>query len=160
MVAAAYAHSYKAALYEFYKSEYLFLVGRSAAGFIPLSVDEIEPAGDKWYHRVIHAINKDYTRKQIKFTTRTQKDRARMRELSETKSEEFVSLYSKMNAKMLFWWAWLGGSNTHRNAMVISVLFGRFDIYLAASLVWTIGYLPLNNMQRKYDQKLLNELTN
>lgn len=157
--AAGITHSYKAGLYEFYKSEYLYLVGKSEAGYIPLTKDEIKPNGDKWFHKIIHLINLDYTGKQISSTTRSAEDRRRMRELSRNQADKFDPLYSKWNFEMLFWWAWFGGSNTHRNAMVISALFGRFDIYLAASLIWTIGYLPLNIMQRKYDQKLLKELT-
>jgi len=160
MIAAGLAHSYKAGLYEFYKSEYLYLVGKSPAGYIPLSEDEIKPPGDKWYHKIIYAINKDYTRKQLRSTTRTAEERKKMRELSQSKPDLFDPLYSKYNKKMLFWYAWLGGSNTHRNAMIIAALLGRFEIYLAASVVWTIGYLPLNLLQRKYDKKLLRELSN
>lgn len=159
MAAAGIAHSYKAGLYEFYKSEYLYLVGKSDAGLIPLTKEEIKPTGDKLFHKIIHLINLDYTGKQIRSTTRSAEDRKAMRELSLKKPKEFDPLYSKWNFKMLFWWAWLGGSNTHRNAMILSVLLGRFDIYLIGSLIWTIGYLPLNLMQKNYDQKLLEELT-
>ncbi len=159
MVAAGVAHSYKAGLYEFYKSEYLYLVGKSPAGYIPLTKDEIKPTGNKWFHKIIHYINLDYTGKQISSTTRSAEDREEMRRLSKTIPEKFDPVYSKMNFEMLFWWAWLGGSNTHRNAMIISALFGRFELYLLLSLVWTLGYWPLNRMQRKYDQKLLKDLS-
>lgn len=159
MVASGAAHSYKAGLYEFYKSEYLYLVGKSDGGLIPLTKDEIKPTGSKLFHKIIHYINLDYTGKQIKSTTRTADQRRKMRELSREIPERFDPLYSKFNMKTLFWWAWLGGSNTHRNAMVISALFGRFELYLIVSLIWTIGYIPLNLLQRKYDQKLLKELT-
>jgi hypothetical protein len=159
MAAAGLAHSYKAGLYEFYKSEYLLLVGKSPAGYIPLTKDEIEPTGDKWFHKIIHYINLDYTGKQIKSTTRSPEERQKMRELSKDKAEQFDPLYAKMNFEMLFWWAWLGGSNTHRNAMIVAALLGRFDLYLAFSLIWTVGYWPLNRMQRNYDQKLLKVLT-
>lgn len=158
--ATGYAHSYKAALYEFYKSEYLLLVGKSQAGYIPLSVDEIEATGNKWYHKIIDGINRDYTGKQIKFTSRTAELRKTMHELATSDREAFDPLYSKLNFKLLFWWAWLGGSNTHRNAAILFAVFGRFDLFLALSLFWTIGYLPLIWVQRKYDQRLLNELTN
>ncbi|MEO9482424.1 MAG: CDP-alcohol phosphatidyltransferase family protein [Ekhidna sp.] len=158
--ATGYAHSYKAALYEFYKSEYLLLAGKSQAGYIPLSVSEIKPTGDKWYHKIIDGINRDYTGKQIRFTSRTAEMRQNMRDLSSSKPEEFNILYKKLNFELLFWWAWLGGSNTHRNAAILFAIFGRFDLFLALSLLWTIGYWPLVRIQRKYDQKLLKELTN
>ncbi|WP_462247424.1 CDP-alcohol phosphatidyltransferase family protein [Ekhidna sp.] len=160
MAATGIAHSYKAGLYEFYKSEYLYLVGKSDAGLIPLTRDEIKPTGEKLFHKIIHYINLDYTGKQIKSTTRTADQRQKMRELSREMPEKFDPLYSKLNMRTLFWWAWLGGSNTHRNAMVISALFGRFEIYLIASLIWTIGYIPLNLLQKKFDEKLLKELSN
>lgn len=157
--AAGYAHSYKAALYEFYKSEYLYLVGKSPAGYIPLSKDEIKPTGKgKWYHKIIDGINVDYTSKQIRFTTRTKEEREKMRDLaSSAKSEEFLKKYEELNTRMLFWWAWLGGSNTHRNALIAFALFAQFDLFLLISLGWTLGYIPLNMLQRKYDRKLLNE---
>lgn len=158
--ATGYAHSYKAALYEFYKSEYLLLVGKSQSGYIPLSVDEIKPTGSKWYHKIIDGINRDYTGKQIRFTSRTIEERSQMRALASANPEKFDSLYKKLNFELLFWWAWLGGSNTHRNAAILFALFGRFDLFLALSLFWTIGYWPLIRMQRKYDQKLLKELAN
>ena len=158
-MATGYAHSYKAALYEFYKSEYLLLVGKSQTGCIPLSVDEIKPTGDKWYHKIIDSINRNYTGKQIRLTNRTTEERVKMRELSSTISNAFDPLYVKLNYKLLFWWAWLGGSNTHRNTAILFALLGRFDLFLALSLFWTIGYWPLTQRQRKYDQKLLKELT-
>ncbi|MEP1035427.1 CDP-alcohol phosphatidyltransferase family protein [Ekhidna sp.] len=158
--ATGYAHSYKAALYEFYKSEYLLLVGKSQAGYIPLSVNEIKPTGAKWYHKIIDGINRDYTGKQIRFTSRTPEERKTMRELASIKAEAFDPMYAKLNYKLLFWWAWLGGSNTHRNAAILFAIFGRFDLFLALSLFWTIGYWPLVQVQKKYDQKLLKELTN
>lgn len=160
MAAAGYAHSYKAAVYEFYKSEYLLLVGNSPAGYIPLHVSEIKDTGNSWYHPIIDWINRDYTGKQIRFTTRTAEERQMMRDLQKEKPEVFTEKYSKVNFEMLFWWAWLGGSNTHRNAMIICALFARFELYLIGSLIWTIGYLPLNYLQRKYDRRLLKELTN
>ncbi|NQZ78287.1 MAG: CDP-alcohol phosphatidyltransferase family protein, partial [Ekhidna sp.] len=159
MVGAGLAHSYKAGLYEFYKSEYLYLVGKSDGGLIPLTREEVKPNGTKFFHKVIHYINLDYTGKQIKSTTRSVEDRKTMRQLSEEVPSKFDPLYASLNAKTLYWWAWLGGSNTHRNAMVLSALLGRFDLYLAASLIWTLGYLPLNNFQRKLDKKLLRELS-
>lgn len=156
--ATVWAHSYKATLYEFYKSEYLYLVGRSDAGKIAIHKEDVEKTGDKWYDRFIYFVNRDYTGKQIAFSTRTPQDRLDMRELSATKGNAFDELYRKYNMKLLFWWAWLGGSNTHRNAAVIFAVLGRFELFLAASLIWTLGYWPLNRMQRKYDQKLLKEL--
>ena len=159
-LASAYAHSYKAALYEFYKSEYLLLVGKSEAGYIALQVDEIKASGDKLLNKFMDWVNRTYTGKQIRFTSRTPEERASMRKLASENPEAFGSLYKKYNYRLLFWYAWLGGSNTHRNAAVIFTILGRFDLFLLTSLVWTLGYWPLTRKQRQYDQKLLKELTN
>ena len=159
-VATVWVHSYKATLYEFYKSEYLYLVGGSDAGKIAIHKSEVEITGDKWYDKFVFFVNKDYTGKQIAYSTRTPQDRLDMRELSATKGEAFDELYRKYNLKLLFWWAWLGGSNTHRNVAVFCAIIGRFELFLAAGLIWTIGCWPLNLKQKEYDQKLLKELTN
>lgn len=157
--ASGYALSYKAALYEFYKSEFVFLSGRIETGYIPTSIDQIKPTGKKWYHRFMHAVYIDYTKKQIAFTTRSVKDRELMQLYSKENKNNFRKLYSEYNEKLLFWWAWLSGSNTHRNAMIICALFERFDIYLWASLIWTIGVWPVSQYQKKTDMKLMAECT-
>ncbi|GAB4236107.1 MAG: hypothetical protein Tsb0034_10570 [Ekhidna sp.] len=156
-VAAGYAHSFKAALYEFYKSEFLFLVGRAEAGYIPTDITAIKRSGDKFHHRIMHKLYLDYTKKQLFYTTRTKEDRKGMQALSAADANDFRNRYSKLNARLLFWWAWLCGSNTHRNALIIAALFGRFDLYLWSSLIWTIGVWPVSLYQRKVDKKLLAE---
>lgn len=156
---AAYTHSYKAALYEFYKSEYLLLVGKSRSGYIPLSTAELKPTGYSWYHKIIDVMYSDYTKKQLFYTSRTPEDRAKMQSLAINGDKNFDDLYSSLNRKLLFWWAWISGSNTHRNAIIIASLFGRFDLYLCASLIWTLGVIPLSFQQKKWDKKLLSELS-
>lgn len=151
------AHSYKAALYEFYKAEYLLLVGRSEASYIPISIDELKPTGNKWYHKLIDNLYKDYTKKQLLYTTRSASDREEMQRKVKENNEKFLQLYIRLNKKMLFWWAWVSGSNTHRNTLILFAVIGRFDLYLWASLIWTLSVVPLNHWQRKFDDKLLKE---
>lgn len=157
-VVAGFAQSYKAALYEFYKSEFLFLSGRMEAGYIPISIQHLKPSGKKWYHKVMDSLYSDYTKKQLIYTTRSEADRGDMQSYSKENRGNFQKLYSDYNQKLLFWWAWLSGSNTHRNALIICALFGRFDIYLWASIAWTIGIWPVSLSQKKADDKLLSEV--
>lgn len=156
--AAGYAQSYKAAVYEFYKSEFLYLSGRLEAGYIPTSIKELKPTGNLWYHKVMHGLYVDYTKKQLMYTTRTESDREKMQLNSADDTNGFRAKYSQYNERLLFWWAWLSGSNTHRNALIIAALFGRFDIYLWASLIWTIGMWPVSLYQKRVDQKLMAEM--
>jgi len=155
---AGYAQSYKAALYEFYKSEFLFLAGRMSAGYIPISTDELKPAGKKWYHKIMHGLYLDYTNKQLAYTTRTKEARELMQKYAETDKNSFRSRYKNYNEKLLFWWAWLSGSNTHRNALILFALIGRFDLYLWISLIWTIGIWPASLYQKRVDKLLLSEI--
>ncbi len=156
-VVSGYTHSYKAALYEFYKAEFLLLVGKSEAGNMPISADELESTGDSWHNKIIDAIYKDYIKKTLYYTTRTPEQRVQMRSLANENNADFDSLYSSLNKKMLFWWAWLCGSNTHRNGIILFALIGRFDLYLIFGSLWTLGIVPLNHWQKKYDKKLLKK---
>jgi phosphatidylglycerophosphate synthase len=154
---SGYAHSYKAALYEFYKAEYLLLIGKSEAGNMPISADELKSTGDSWHNKILDAIYKDYIKKTLSYTTRTADQRLKMRFLAKAESNNFDELYIKFNKKMLFWWAWLCGSNTHRNVIILFAIIGRFDLYLWSSTLWTVAILPLNYWQKKFDNKLLKE---
>ncbi|MFK7951616.1 MAG: CDP-alcohol phosphatidyltransferase family protein [Ekhidna sp.] len=154
---SGYTHSYKTALYEFYKAEYLLLIGKSEAGNMPISSDELKSTGDSFHNKILDGIYKDYIKKTLIYTTRTPEQRLKMRSLAKEGNNNFDSLYSYLNKKMLFWWAWLCGSNTHRNAIIIFAFFGRFDLYLICSSVWTLAIIPLNYRQKRFDKKLLEE---
>lgn len=158
--ASGYAHSFKAALYEFYKSEYIHLVAKSKIGYIPLSAKELSPTGTKWYHNFIHVLYKDYTSKQLLYTTRSQESRSNMMNLAfaEGTSSKFAKNYVSLNKSLLTYWALISGTNTHRTAIIFFALLGRFDLYLWSSLVWTFAVIPMNLIQRRRDRKLLLEM--
>ena len=81
--AAGYAQSFKASLYEFYKSEFLYLSGRMQGGYIPTTIGDLKPTGGSWYHKVMDTLFNDYTKNQLRYTTRTKQDRVQMQEYSE-----------------------------------------------------------------------------
>lgn len=157
-VLAGYAHSLKSAIYDFYKGEFLFLAGGIEGGSIPISVDEFKPTGNSLYHRIMNYLYVDYIKKQLKFTTRTKEERAKFIDYSKQNKNDFRKEYSRLNERLLFWWAWLCGSNTHRNALIVFALIGRFDLYLWSSILWTIGIIPVSLYQRKIDRKLLEKM--
>lgn len=159
-LAAGYAQSLKSLLYEFYKSEYLQLVGKATSGNIPLSADEVEPAGTKWYHKFLHVVYKDYTKKQLLYTTRTLAWRKKAIQLSEDAdiSDTFDANYRKLNMPLLTWWALICGTNTHRTALIVFAMMARFDLFLWVSVLWTVGLIPLSVSQKKRDRKLLEIL--
>ncbi|MEO9476647.1 MAG: CDP-alcohol phosphatidyltransferase family protein [Cyclobacteriaceae bacterium] len=153
-----YFHSVKSAVYEFYKTEYLEFFSHRTNSAIPLKGNQVEPQGSKFYQKVIYHIIKDYTSKQLFFTSRTPDQRIKMRALAldENTREEFKNNYRKLNRPMLSWWAIFCGINTHRFAMIGFSLFGRFDLYLFASLAWTLAMIPLSLAQSRRDKKLLD----
>ena len=158
--AAGYTQSLKSALYEFYKSEYLQLVGKATSGNIPLTVDEIERSGDKWYHKFLHVVYKDYTAKQLAYTTRTYEWRKKAIDASEDleQRENFDNAYRKLNKPLLTWWALICGTNTHRTAAIVFAMTARFDLFLWSSAIWTIALIPISISQKRRDKKLIEIL--
>ncbi len=157
---AGYAQSFKSTIYEFYKSEYLQLVGKTTTGNIPLSADEVKPAGDNLYHKFLFVVYKDYTKKQLAYTTRTADWRKKAQEVSQDDllCEKFDDNYRKFNKPLLTWWALFCGTNTHRTAAIILAMMSRFDLFLWISAIWTVALIPLSISQKIRDRKLLETL--
>jgi phosphatidylglycerophosphate synthase len=152
---SGYFFSLKAALYEFYKTEYLQLVAKQIHGNVPLSLSDFKVEGDSLFHRFVYYVIYDYTRKQLQFSTRTQAFRARIQQLSKASDNSaFDRIYRELNRPMMFWWAIFCGANTHRTLIIVSSVFGRFDLYLIASICWTVFIIPVSLMQKRADQKL------
>lgn len=155
-VISGFLFSLKAALYDFYKSEYLQLVAKQTHGNVPLNLHELKVEGESWYHRVLYYLIYDYTRKQLFFSTRSEITRRKMQELSiSSQALIFDDRYRSYNRPLMFWWAIFCGANTHRTLIIVSSLFGSFDLYLIASICWSIFLLPVSLRQKKLDQKLL-----
>ena len=129
---AGFAHSVKSAIYEFYKSEYLELMDGKGESCVPYVAKDLELQGPKWYHKLIHYIILDYTSKQLRFVTRSPEQRKRMRLLvtNQNSAESFKEKYRQLNKSILTWYALFCGTNTHRTAIMVLALLGRFDCVL------------------------------
>lgn len=154
-VLSLYAHGVKTSIYEFYKSEYLRFVGFSKTGHTPFQLAEIQLMGRKIYHYCIHLVLLMLTSTQLQYIMRSRVMREKMVELFEANQNRFSGEYQKENRKMMPLWAWTCGLNIHRNGIVIFSLFGRFDWYIYANLVWTITVIPVSYLQLKKDKLLL-----
>ncbi|MEP1094384.1 MAG: CDP-alcohol phosphatidyltransferase family protein [Cyclobacteriaceae bacterium] len=157
MAAAGWTQSLKSALYEFYKSEYLQLVGKTTSGNIPLSAGMVEPGGDKWYHKFLYVVYKDYTAKQLRSTSRTPEWRENAQRYSQDDKlkDEFDFKYRALNKPLLAWWALVCGTNTHRTAAIVFVMMSRFDLFLWTSTIWTLALIPISISQKRRDRKLM-----
>lgn len=157
-ILAGLAHSTKSAIYEFYKAEYLLFAGPYENYNIEYPEDFKRKIDDQPFSlkKVIMYSYLDYTKRQFWFSTRTRKQREKFRTLAydPTTKEQFTSAYRKINFPIMFWWALVCGTNTHRTLIMVLSIFGRFDIYLAITLITIIPFFIINRYQKKLDRKL------
>ncbi len=160
-VLAGVAHSLKSALYEFYKTEYLYFAGpfKSARIAYPEEIRDQIASEKSFFKRLLNFTYLDYTARQFSLSTRTRELRDRFGKLAfdEKSQENFMTAYKRLNHPLLFWWALICGSNTHRSLIMISSVLGRFDVYLIFSIVTIIPMMMINQKQKKIDAKLEKE---
>lgn len=155
---AGVSHSFKSAIYEFYKSEYLFFAGpfkNSNIGY-PETIEEKIKVEDSWWRKLILYSYLDYTKRQYWLSTRTRAQRSIFQNLAynpDTK-EEFTKKYRDLNKPIMFWWALICGTNTHRSLIMILSLFSRFDVYLVITIVTIVPMLIVSQQQKKLDKML------
>lgn len=156
---AGYAHSTKSALYEFYKSEYLFFAGPFKNARIPYP-EEIRQTmkRETRLQKIIFYLYVDYTQRQFRLSTRSSEMRRTFEKYaySPESSPRFVAAYREVNKPLMTWWALICGTNTHRTLIMIFCLLGRFDIYLLACIVGIIPMFIINSMQNRKDRQLLS----
>ena len=138
-IVAGLAHSNKSAIYEFYKSEYLLFAGPFESANIDYPEDfkekiQKEPFSIK---KILMYSYLDYTRRQFWISTRSREQRERFRTLAYSKENEaaFTARYKELNKPIMFWWALICGTNTHRTLIMLLSLIGRFDIYLIIVII-------------------------
>lgn len=157
--AAGYAHSLKSAVYEFHKSEYFYYVGKYETNRVPYAKEVRETyKRDTFFQKFVYYSYLDYCRKQEKDAFRPPAVREQLKELAfgtETRPK-FLSLYEPMNQKMLFWWAWTGGSNIQRNGMLLGILLGYVEVYFVLNIVSLAAHFAVGRLQLKSDSQLLN----
>ncbi len=158
-VIAGVSHSFKSAIYEFYKSEYLFFAGpfESADIGYPDAIEEKLKLEGSWYKKLILFSYLDYTKRQHWLSTRTRHQRSKFQKLAynENTKAHFIQKYRELNKPIMFWWALICGTNTHRSLIMILSLIGRFDVYLLITIVTTIPMVIINFKQKNIDNELV-----
>jgi phosphatidylglycerophosphate synthase len=157
-VLGGFAHSWKSAVYEMHKSEYFYYIGRFSSSRVHFA-DEVKATfrRDTLFRKFVYAVYYDYCKKQEKNGFRPPEIRIKFEKLAfnDKTRDKFVSLYESAHQKTLYWWAWIGGTNVQRSAILISMLFGRFDIFLAVNFLSLIPHYIAGNYQMKKDQEIL-----
>lgn len=155
------SHNYSSAVYEMYKTDYLYYVGQAKDAKIPRPEEIKEKLGEyTGMSKLLFWIYYDYTKKQYWLSTRTREVRdtyERYAYNEETKGR-FIELYRQMIKPTLNWWAWVGGTNVHRTLLMGFSLFGRFDLYLVVLILKIIPFLIISYLQKERDNELLSML--
>lgn len=157
-VMGGFAHSWKSAVYEMHKSEYFYYVGRFSSSRVHFA-DEVKASfkRDTFFQKFVYAVYYDYCKKQEKNGFRPPETRIKFEKMAfnEHTRAKFVALYEEAHQKTLFWWALIGGTNIQRSAILISILFGRFDIFLAVNFLSLIPHYIAGHYQQKMDNRIL-----
>jgi hypothetical protein len=158
-IAGGYAHSLKSAVYEFHKSEYFYYVGKYDTNRVPYAEEvKLTYKRDTFFQKFVYYSYLDYCRKQEKAAFRPPVIREQLKKFAfnERTRVKFLSLYEPLNQRMLFWWAWTGGSNVQRNAMLVAILVGFVEVYLVANFLSLVVHFAVGSLQKRSDEQLLN----
>ena len=156
---AGAAHSWKSAVYEFHKSEYFYLVGQYKSSRVHFA-QEVKDTfkRDTFFQKFVYYSYLDYCKKQEKDAFRTPELRKKFEKLANDPStrDSFVTLYEKLNESTLYWWAWIGGTNMHRSAIIIAILLGYVEIYFILNILSLIPHYIAGKHQQNVDQTIIS----
>lgn len=155
------SHSYSSAVYEMYKTEYLYYVGQVKEAKIP-SLEHIKHrlTEHTGMSKLLFWVYYDYTKKQYWLSTRTPAIRETYEKYAfhpETK-DKFIDLYRELIKPTMIWWALVGGTNVHRTLLMVFSIFGRFDLYLVVVILKLIPFIIVSYLQKSRDNKLVSLL--
>ena len=156
---SGYIHNLKNGVYDFYKNEFLYYCGEKdeARVFAPYEIKQRKKARSGRFEKLAYLLYYDYVRRQFKFNSRSKKTLTAFRgyfENNKTKGK-FQKLYYENHKPILVWWSWTAGLNVFRWGIIISALFGRFDIFLWVGLISSVGYLYALHLEKRGDDKIL-----
>jgi len=153
------AHSIKSGVYEYYKALYMYFSGESKSHRSPdlatLKETFVRPT---FMLKIVYWLSYDYARKQYTFRFHTGADIKKMDEAYAKDPIQMAKRYHEYQMKMFPLWAWTSGSNLMRNGILISSLFGRFDLYAILNIISIIPYLWVGYKQKACDKAMLAKL--
>ena len=159
---AGYFHSAKSAVYDFYKTEFIYyLNGGKGSHRIPyLEEVKANPPNKGFWLKVFFYMEIDYYRKQATYHYRNKTIREKFERwaLGE-ESSHFKKSYNDLNEPLLKPWALVGGTNVHRTALMVFSLIGRMDIYFFFSIATMLFLFPMAKWQKRVDDKLVSQMS-
>lgn len=155
------SHIFASQVYDFYKSEFLYYVAGSESSKVK-KVEELTDTSEEtgFWDKFFRAIEIDYTKRQWMLVTRTEEMRDVYEEVAfnEDTREQFVARYRATFHPIMFWWALVGGTNTHRTLIMLFSIMGRFDLYLIVCLIKLIPIAIVMLAQKFLDEDFLKQL--
>lgn len=160
MFAAGYVHSDKSNLYEFYKGELLYfsLTDFTHRNPPPEDIRENFDRESTFVRKGTYPILLNYIEHQNKIKFRSDEVTKIFQEAHELHPEKFKEIYTDHSRNVLTAWAWICGSNITRNGILISSLFGRFDLFLFANIASYGLFLLLGRYQNKVDREIIDDI--
>lgn len=156
------SHTYSSAIYDFYKSDFMYYVGGYDDSKVP-TMQEVKNKkfDDTFWNKMLHLIYIHYTNTQYFLYTRTANQRQQLEKyaFNTNYQEKFQALYRKTFNPIMSWWALIGGTNTHRTLIMGFSIAGRFDLYLIVCLLKMIPLVIMVLIQKKVDDKFIKELS-
>lgn len=156
-LASGFVHGLKANIYEYSKGELLhFTLTDSTHRFE--SVEHIRKTFDRTsslLKKMLFPLVIDYVKTQNRFKSRSNETTAIFEQARAYDPEEFKDIYTQYNRKVLTAWAWVCGSNITRNSIILSSLFGRFDIFAFANIGSFALFKLVGQYQKKIDKQVL-----
>lgn len=153
-------HSLKSNIYEYYKGEFLHFSGTDSKQRND-SVEYIKANFDRsstLVRKLTYPILISYVKVQNKYKFRDEKVTKIFEEARSRDPEKFKEIYIEECRQMLTAWALVCGSNIMRNAIIVSALFARFDIYAFLNIASYFLFLVIGRFQRRADKRVLNRL--
>ena len=155
------SHIFASQIYDFYKSEFLYYIAKSEGSKVH-TLDEVKSLDEEegFWNRFFSSIRADYTRRQWFLVSRTPEMRATYENFAFSPStrEKFIEMYRNQFNPMLFWWALVGGTNTHRTLIMLFSIMGRFDLYLVVCLFKLIPLAVVYIVQKVVDEDFHKQL--
>lgn len=158
--AGVVSHIFTSQVYDFYKSEFLYYVAGSKSSKVK-KVSELPAVSDEqgFWNKFFRTLEIDYTKRQWMLVTRTEEMRDRFEDLafnSDTR-EKFIEKYRTTFNPIMFWWAMVGGTNTHRTLIMLFSIMGRFDLYLIVCLIKLVPIAIVTLAQKFMDEDFLKK---
>ncbi|SMD32536.1 CDP-alcohol phosphatidyltransferase [Reichenbachiella faecimaris] len=155
------SHIFTSQIYDFYKSEFLYYVAGSESSKVK-KVEELPDASEEegFWNKFFRRLEIDYTKRQWLLVTRTEEMRDVYEEVAfnEDTKEQFREKYRATFNPIMFWWALVGGTNTHRTLIMLFSIMGRFDLYLIVCLIKLIPIAIVILAQKFMDEDFMKEL--